>query len=241
MPLPHDPELEREFLARVEKTDECWNWVGHVDHEGYAEIKFRGRTYRAHRLAYQWWVGSVREDGLVRQACGNRRCPNPAHLEQLTALEHVKLGNNASAVNARKTHCKHGHEFTPANTYWRRTGGRGCKQCRALSTREGQRDRRRRGLWWRASEPAGSGRCQYCGRHQEKLEWDHVVMRSVIGLPERHHPDNLVRACHDCNTARGAGQRPRWDSLPVASQRFVLEHKGAAFAERYFRGFTDPE
>lgn len=30
----------------------------------------------------------------------------------------------------RKTHCKHGHEFTPANTYNRPDGKRACKACR---------------------------------------------------------------------------------------------------------------
>jgi hypothetical protein len=31
--------------------------------------------------------------------------------------------------NSRKTHCKYGHEFTPANTYRKHRGGRQCKAC----------------------------------------------------------------------------------------------------------------
>jgi hypothetical protein len=29
------------------------------------------------------------------------------------------------------THCVHGHEFTPANTYWNEEGWRTCRRCRA--------------------------------------------------------------------------------------------------------------
>lgn len=32
-------------------------------------------------------------------------------------------------VNARKTHCKHGHRFTPENTLARKDGKRRCKTC----------------------------------------------------------------------------------------------------------------
>ena len=35
----------------------------------------------------------------------------------------------AVAQHAKKTHCKHGHEFTEANTYRRRDGRRVCRIC----------------------------------------------------------------------------------------------------------------
>ena len=35
----------------------------------------------------------------------------------------------AAAQHAKKTHCKHGHEFTEANTYRRRDGRRVCRIC----------------------------------------------------------------------------------------------------------------
>lgn len=36
----------------------------------------------------------------------------------------------AGCVNTGKTHCKHGHELTPANTYVRPNGSRECRTCK---------------------------------------------------------------------------------------------------------------
>jgi hypothetical protein len=56
-----------------------------------------------------------------------------------------------------KTHCKHGHEFTIANT-WRSTGVRqGMRQCRACRRRTCQRQKPA----WRQQRSA-SGRCRTC-------------------------------------------------------------------------------
>jgi hypothetical protein len=33
-------------------------------------------------------------------------------------------------------HCKHGHEFTPDNTWYTRTGGRRCRECQRLRNRQ---------------------------------------------------------------------------------------------------------
>lgn len=42
-----------------------------------------------------------------------------------------------SAINAVKTHCIHGHEFTPDNTYVTPYGARQCRACsRARSARQ---------------------------------------------------------------------------------------------------------
>ena len=42
------------------------------------------------------------------------------------AIDTVVMGRHA---NAAKTHCKHGHEFTPENTRLRPDWGRSCKRC----------------------------------------------------------------------------------------------------------------
>jgi hypothetical protein len=47
----------------------------------------------------------------------------------LTGKKHTEERRHAT-FNARKTHCKHGHEFTVENTYVTPTGSRQCKACR---------------------------------------------------------------------------------------------------------------
>lgn len=49
-------------------------------------------------------------------------------------LDRVRHGHDK---NAAKTHCIHGHEFTPENTYVKASGHRQCKACTS------ERDRRR--------------------------------------------------------------------------------------------------
>jgi hypothetical protein len=56
-------------------------------------------------------------------------------LEPVTNAVNFARGNGVAANNARKTHCKHGHEYTEANTYvWR--GARICRACNERRRRE---------------------------------------------------------------------------------------------------------
>lgn len=42
-----------------------------------------------------------------------------------------------------RTHCPHGHEYTPENTYRKDDGWRRCVECRRIYTREAVRKWRR--------------------------------------------------------------------------------------------------
>ena len=65
---------------------------------------------------------------VLDHLCKNKSCVNPQHLEVVTNTENVMRADGVCALNAKKTHCKHGHEFTELNTY-RTKVGRVCKQC----------------------------------------------------------------------------------------------------------------
>jgi len=66
----------------------------------------------------------------IDHLCRVRCCVNPDHLEAVTHRENILRGNTFAAVNAAKTHCPKGHEYTPENTRIH-TGGR--RQCIACS------------------------------------------------------------------------------------------------------------
>jgi hypothetical protein len=65
----------------------------------------------------------------VDHLCRVPGCVNSAHHEPVTHKENCLRGISPAANNARKTHCKHGHEFDEANTYITKTGGRACRAC----------------------------------------------------------------------------------------------------------------
>lgn len=39
------------------------------------------------------------------------------------------LRHEPAAVKGLRTHCRHGHEYTEANTYWGPDGKRDCRAC----------------------------------------------------------------------------------------------------------------
>lgn len=93
-------------LSKIEPPDAngCMEWTGATKNGGYGVIRQPGTTrdHRVYRLVYQVYVGEVAEGIELHHVCGNKRCVNPDHLEELTRLEHV------DAHRARL--CPNGHD-----------------------------------------------------------------------------------------------------------------------------------
>lgn len=127
-----DP-LER-FGRQVDCTSsECWLWTGALNWRGYGQFHWEGRRGGAHIFSYLTFVGDIGAGYEIDHVCRVRNCVRPDHLEAVTHRENLMRGTSFAAVNAAKTHCDHGHEFTPANTYRRPTGlaNRECRTCRS--------------------------------------------------------------------------------------------------------------
>lgn len=124
---------ERRFWSKVNKTETCWLWTGGRGGHGYGSFETREngkrRTWGAHRWLYERVVGPV-PDGLeLDHLCRVRHCVRPDHLEAVTSRENVLRGVAPSAVNARRTHCIHGHQFTADNIYVAKGRWRQCRTC----------------------------------------------------------------------------------------------------------------
>jgi hypothetical protein len=81
---PYKDILSR-FWAKVDKSEDCWEWIGQKHSNGYGLLQCRSRKNRkmikAHRLSYELHNGPIPEGLLVLHKCDNKLCVNPDHLE----------------------------------------------------------------------------------------------------------------------------------------------------------------
>jgi hypothetical protein len=125
-----NPLVPDRIWARLRHTpDGCWEWTAHLNYKGYGKVSLHGACKSVHRVMYQLLVGPI-PDGLdLDHLCRNRACGNPDHLEPVPKRTNILRGQGLAAKNARKTHCKHGHEFTTENTRITPIGHRECRTC----------------------------------------------------------------------------------------------------------------
>ena len=123
------------FLAKIEinPDTDCWEWIAGKDKYGYGVFWF-GKTMKAHRWSYDYWIGDLDPDLEIDHLCRVRSCQNPDHLEQVTCKVNILRGETRAAENAAKTHCHRGHEFTDANIYIY-NNHRHCRECQRERSR----------------------------------------------------------------------------------------------------------
>lgn len=92
MPKKPAPMLDR-FLQKVEMVPiaGCWLWNGSTDGRGYGAISTkRGNApKKAHRVAYELFVGPIEAEKVVRHQCDTPSCVNPNHLSIGTQKDNV--------------------------------------------------------------------------------------------------------------------------------------------------------
>lgn len=83
------------FWPRVDKSGDCWIWLGAKGPQGYGTVSWRvdGRTTStpAHRAAYQLAIGPIPEGHQVHHICGTRNCVRPEHLQALSPADHHEV------------------------------------------------------------------------------------------------------------------------------------------------------
>jgi hypothetical protein len=132
------------FWPRVVEAGECWEWTGYKSKKGYGRFHRTGCRVGmpAHKWAYEQMVAEVLPGLTLDHLCFNPSCVNPYHLDQVTREVNSTRRRPFTHYNALKTHCKHGHEFTPENTFTQHGGGRGCIACRNTYVRPSKRESR---------------------------------------------------------------------------------------------------
>lgn len=124
-------QITRLFWVKINRAAPggCWEWTGKTLPNSYGQITIAKKHIYSHRVSFEIHRGQI-PDGLhIDHLCRNRTCCNPEHLEAVTCRENIMRSPIApAAVNARKTQCDAGHEFTAENT-GRGGGGRYCRTC----------------------------------------------------------------------------------------------------------------
>lgn len=180
------PDLLLRFHERVDRSagpKGCWEWTAGKTAAGYGELftgnrdGAQGRVVLAHRVAWSLTNGPIPPGLTIDHLCRVKSCCNPAHLEAVTQRTNILRSDCQSALNARKTHCKHGHPFSTENTLIRADGRRICKAC----------DRIRRGYQRPPDRPSTATL-----RSLRSLGWSYRQIGDEVGMSHAAVRERLV-------------------------------------------------
>lgn len=135
-------DLARKLAVKIaaeadpDRSAGCHLRTTHRDAAGYTSVRGpmsdgQRPFWLAHRVVMTAVLGAQIPEGMtVDHECEVRSCVNPEHLRLMPLAENIlRSKRNPTAINARKTHCDHGHAFTAENTYVPRPGVRHCRTC----------------------------------------------------------------------------------------------------------------
>lgn len=123
---------EERFWAKVRKTHTCWLWLGHLDKDGYGNIRVGLHRIMAHRFSYKLYYSFIDPNLTINHLCENKSCVNPTHLELISLKGNLMYSDTPAKRNSEKIFCNRGHLLSGYNLYLPKNGSRQCKRCKTL-------------------------------------------------------------------------------------------------------------
>lgn len=75
---------------RIDETTGCWLWTKTATWDGHGQIQINGKSYQVHRIAWQEFVGPIKNQINHKRNCPNKKCFNPSHLYDGTQFDNVQ-------------------------------------------------------------------------------------------------------------------------------------------------------
>lgn len=130
------------FHAKTRPSD-CIVWTGALNSRGYGCFAIQGKSYLAHRVAYEDAHGPIPDGMTIDHLCSQKRCVNPDHLEVVTRGENNRRGHSLEVG----MFCHGGGHLieSTADLHLRPNGLKECLRCRQgyAQARQGGNDVRR--------------------------------------------------------------------------------------------------
>lgn len=102
--------LEARFWSKVDKSGECWLWLGGRNEKQYGILSVfidkKHHNKKAHRIVWELTYGNIPDGMLVCHKCDNPPCCNPTHLFLGTHKDNVRdmMSKNRGGIHKGSSH-----------------------------------------------------------------------------------------------------------------------------------------
>lgn len=125
------PYPKKPFCLICDEVNGCHIPRRRTTPQGYVNVFVNGKTMGAHCFCWEQENGPIPEGMVIDHiVCRNPACCNPDHLRCVTyQINNIENSTCGSAINAAKTRCFRGHEYSFTNTIIDQQGFRRCRAC----------------------------------------------------------------------------------------------------------------